>query len=295
MRILVFALFGICFGFGLFAQGPLFNNFYTAATYTNPSFATAIEAPTASFSYINNNNFWKSSLWQVVQPVKQGGIYGSYSRFGAVVSSSSIFFHDLNLGYAHKIDIGDLIISGGLGMAMSMTQFKRVAPGIADTTQWSSFINSNLGFNLKYKGVQFGFSSRRIHLLHVSPYVIKRKLSLTQNFNISFIHRIRLSDAFSLNYASIFTRSGGFNRIDNYLRLRVKRLEIGGGFQNNLPANDLAESNVFPSYYLAYSFKRYRVNYNCINMKAIGRWRVHEIGLQFAFNTKGKEVNFLPF
>ncbi|MFY0673809.1 MAG: type IX secretion system membrane protein PorP/SprF [Bacteroidia bacterium] len=288
--ILCFTLFQVVNG-----QSPYFNNFYTAATYTNPSFATLSETPLASFSYNNNMNLWTGNLLQVIKPLKKGALFGSFLN-DASGNPTSVVFREFNIGYAHKLEMNDWVISAGAGFVANRTRINVHLPGVDSSYYGAAFLQGNLGLSLKYKGVQLGFSSKNIHLLHLNEYPVKRQPSLIMSYNFSLVHRIDFSDIIQFNYALVFSRHRGLTKNDAYAALRIKNLDLGSGFQFVLPEGETSNGVIlYPRFYAGYSVKKIRLTYSYLGRNSMIPWHEHEIGLQLAFNTKGKEVSFLPF
>ncbi|MGB0429083.1 MAG: hypothetical protein ACPGLV_01325 [Bacteroidia bacterium] len=260
----------------LSAQIPFSNNMNTFFSQTNPAFASVQDYSAVTIGR-KSFEFYNSSLVQAQLHSTLGNFYVAISN-----NRNSLFDYSdgrVELGYSNGYKIKNWIFAGGIDINFGHA---KLFSGAARNS--INFVNSDFGLLVKYRNVYLGFSATNINLSGDQLYY--------EYFNASLVHQINLNKNVGIHYA-IMLRDGNDNRPRSYALagIRYKRLELGLGLQYFLKSYGKN-----PSCYAAYSFKKCRISYNYLRENWNGyNWHQHEIGFQFAFNTKGKEVSFLPF
>ncbi|MGB0429084.1 MAG: type IX secretion system membrane protein PorP/SprF [Bacteroidia bacterium] len=269
------------------AQETHFNNFYSASSYTNPAFAAFADYGTFSLLNQFQTGFYgEYSLAQVTIPGNKLSYFGSYlNQRNKTLGSPST--NAIEVGLAKKLETEKWKFSFGLSLngAIQYVDFEDCY--LPMDPYFENGLMTDFGTAIQYRNFQLGFAARNVSIIDVSYY--------DRFYLISIFHQIELRKQSSIYYSIVQERSSqrynsSFNHIS--IGLRIKKLDLGYGIKfYNL-------GNV-PKLLCAYSYKNLRIAYGFMNFinpqNDYYNHQQHELSLQFAFNTKGKEVSFLPF
>jgi hypothetical protein len=260
----------------LSAQIPFSNSFNTFFTQTNPAIASVQDYSAVTIGR-KEMNLYNASLFQALFKSSLG------SHYIVMSNNRNGFFNysdvKIEAGYSNGFSFRDWFFAGGLDVNFGYGSFD-----VGSARKTSQFLNTDLGFIAMFKNIQIGFCTNNFNNIGDQNY--------SKRIGASLIHRISISRSVELNYAIILYSFADLNQPINLTLggLKWKNIEIGTGFQYRLRTYNRSSS-----FFAAYAHRSFRISYNYLHDTYHRRWHQHEIGFQFAFNTKGKEVNFLPF